>query len=236
MTGRERAAFTSRRSRVLPPDQRGPSPFLIGVVIFAIALAVLKPWGGADGPGTNRRVVPPRPTPSPRATTAAEAEEAIVAETCLSSTGWRIATVERWGDRTIRSWRAAEPVTASGPTDPAILPVPTAARAVLALGYCAPVSGDRPAESATVAVWRLRPDTGAERLYGLSRFAPPVASSLGALWVPPGERLGSRGRREPGLAWPPGTYVIRVGPAEGGSGGRDGDERWLAAEILESAG
>jgi hypothetical protein len=188
-----------------------------------VILAVVKPWGatltpdGATARGSTvaASVVPiapavATPTPTPSA-------EDLLREHCLAPGGWRIFSIERWRNQTVRAWAATRTVSAAGPTDPAIPLIAVIAGGVPALGYCAPVVGpERPVAGATMAAWRLADDGAtAERLV-LERILPPIATILGGLYAPP-VAGGSAAGAEDG--WPTGHYVFDV------------DGHWFGAEV-----
>jgi hypothetical protein len=206
--------------------RRGPSiELLVAAVVVAVAITVIKPWGGSTGEPSRieQRVVVagssgiaaaasnvlPSPTADPGRT--------LAAEMCLEPSGWRMFATERWSDRLIRSWVLVEPlVGASGPDDPRIPFLDESSMAVLNLGYCAPISGpDAPSTAATtriMAKWAAAPAPSSS-----GEAAPPThwdviqpvrvlptrgASPYGGSWAPPG----------PGAAsWPSGTFVFEIG-------------------------
>ncbi len=135
---------------------------------------------------------------------------------CLGPATWRTVSSETWRDRTVRVWRALEPVVASGPLDPAIDPVPLAGVRVESAGFCAPVIGDdQLAGRLRVMAWRVT-DRTARRL-ALRQLVPSAGETrLGRLWAPP-ESKGADG-------WPPGRYVFRIEDASG-------RQLWWAFEI-----
>jgi hypothetical protein len=207
--------------------RRGPSvEQLVALVVVAVAITVIKPWGGdtgrpsaADRPAavtgsagsaaTAEIPAGPSPTPDPG--------RALAAEMCLEPSGWRMFATERWSDRLIRSWVLVEPlVGASGPDDPRIPFIDESSMAVLNLGYCAPISGpDRPSSAATATI--LAKWSAASAPTASGEAPPPThwdviqpervlptrgASPYGGSWAPPG----------PGAAsWPSGTFVFEIG-------------------------
>lgn len=155
------------------------------------------------------------PTPSP--TPSAEDE---LREHCLAPGGWRIFSLERWRNQTVRAWAAIWPVVATGPTDPAIPFVAVIASGVPALGYCAPVVGaQRPAPDAFVTIWRLSEDGTSAETLALERVLPPHRTPLGALYDPPVPSPGASEGADAGRGWPPGRYVFDIGG------------RWFGAEV-----
>ena len=199
------------------------------LIAAVVVVAIVKPWGdvGLGGAGLADQAAPTtRPADAARRTAAptpAEPDAADrLAEVCLAPSGWRVMATERWRDETVRSWRAVEPSTASGPLDPSIEFTPVAAEALPALGYCAPIDGpDRPPADARGSVYVLR-DGGADER-AVTRVAPLDDVSGGAAWFG-WDRGASDGAFS--LTWPVGRYVIRVGTADGRYA------RWIGVEVL----
>ena len=206
--------------------RRGPSiELLVAIVVVAVAITVLKPWGGSTGqPGavvrpavvvTGSAAVGEAPSAEPSPTV--DPGRALAAEMCLEPSGWRMFATERWSDRLIRSWVLVEPlVGASGPDDPRIPFIDETSMAVLNLGYCAPISGpDRPSAAATTTI--LAKWSAASGPTASGEAPPPThwdviqperalptrgATPYGGSWAPPG----------PGAAsWPSGTFVFEIG-------------------------
>jgi hypothetical protein len=200
---------------------------LIWLVCAAVVLAFYKPWDSGSKSPPVSAYLPTLPTPevspSPRPTT----ELDVVAGFCLEPSGWRVYSSERWGGQTVRSWTALTPIdSATGPTDARIPVIPVVSQAVLAIGFCAPVSGsDKPPADATNRVYRLTEITIAgDKIRQAAALAPrriaPVgrASYLGVAYAPPD-----------GASWQDGVYVIHV---EGSA-----YARWfgIRVEILDRA-
>jgi hypothetical protein len=207
-----------RTQRVIP-DSRGASPAIglaVGVVAIAVAVAIVKPWGVInDAPVTTTNA----PAASePRAATAAtvpatDTDRAVVAEMCLEPIGWRMFASERWPDRFARRWVRVEPIAgASGPADPRIPLIQEPSLAVLAVGYCAPVTGlDRPPSAAATTIYRLRHGRSAADPQAWDVIRPPRVlpitdeSSLGAAWASPGATATS--------GWTDTTIVLNIAAA-----------------------
>jgi hypothetical protein len=207
-----------------------------------IGLAILKPWS-AVAPGNlagdrsslgDRLTVGASPgTGSPAPTASPDAERALVSAFCLEPSGWRLFANERWAGRQIRGWKSIEPaVAADGPGDPRIPLVPQASRAVLTLGYCAPIDGpDRPPGPTVTTIYRqvtdpsVRPGAIGWETVVAPRLAPAgEVSPLGGVWGPPvpGEA--------PGLAvgWQSGIYVFGI---VGHGAGDETFERWFGVVV-----
>jgi hypothetical protein len=201
---------------------RPPVGRWLAVMVIFMAAAVAKPWaseppGGpaivqaAAGADATRE----RATPFP--TVRLDSAGPLVASFCLDPVSWRIATIERWRDQTIRVWRAIEPLAdASGPDDSRIPYYPVVSQGVTELGWCAPVVGpDRPVGLATVDAWQRTP-VGLVAIRTSSTRSTGVGLSFGNLYEPPGSP-------ESGV-WPDGGYVFRYREAAG-------RERWFAVEV-----
>jgi hypothetical protein len=185
----------------------------VAVAVVAVAVLVAKPWdllAGIDAAPRVGQAVAPSAGAAARAGSSsaaaqsasdASASEKAVESICLDPGTWRTATIEQWhADQTVRVWRAVDPRSATGPTDPAIDVVPAVGETVPAIGFCAPAAGpDRPTGPATVDAWRL--DGGVATPIELRLMAPIGAvSALGALFAPP---------LDAGASWPRGVYVFR---------------------------
>jgi hypothetical protein len=202
-----------------PPVGRWLALAVIGLVII-----VAKPWGAAEQQASRSgglAVGVLRPSPvsreSPSPTIPPDSAGPLVASFCLDPRSWRVATIERWRDQTIRVWRAIDPVaSASGPDDARIPTFPIVSEGITELGWCAPVvEPERPLDGAAIKVWRRSPNGSIAIPMSPSR---PVddATSLGALYLPPGAPAAE--------VWKDGTYVFRYRePA--------GRERWFAVEV-----
>jgi len=223
--GRPReGAFTPTRLT----SSRPPVGLWLAITVVALVAAIAKPWApgppdghaagavGAEGAvGAVGQGVRSSPTPVP--TVRPDSAGPLVALFCLDPESWRIATIERWRDQTIRVWRAIEPiVTATGPNDARIPLFPVVSEGVTELGWCAPVVGpDRPVGLATVEAWQLTA-AGSVAIRTSSTRATGMGLSFGGLYLPPGE---------PGAeVWPDGAYVFRYHEPTG-------RERWFAVEV-----
>jgi hypothetical protein len=233
-----RPAVVEAPRPIAPGIDRRRSYLPLALLLAAIAILLVKPWGG----GTDRDAAPSGSpgaavaTPlGPAAGGAAGAPTTPVATpvdplaglvvTCGSPSGWRAATLQAWAGRPaqIRSWIAIEPVEASGPLDPRIPFAPVATDRVTAIGYCAPLDElQRPPATAGAELWALR-DGGALRL-SLVLVEPASPNALGGLWLPGPEVPRGSG---PAGAWPPGRYAIRVASPGGDYA------RWMGVEILD---
>lgn len=199
-----------------------PVGLWLAFTLIALAAALLKPWATEPPAGQAGSQVAPvehtiRPGRSPDATVRPDSAGPLVALFCLDPQSWRIATIERWRDQTIRVWRAIEPIaSASGPNDPRIPIFPIVSEGVTELGWCAPVVGpDRPVGLATIEAWLRTPD-GSVAIRTTSTRATGAGMSFGGLYLPPGD-----GNSE---IWPDGGYVFRYHePA--------GRERWFAVKV-----
>jgi hypothetical protein len=200
------------------------------VAVVLLAILVVKPWAGGasrDGPpdGPAPEVPSPRPpvasrTPRPSATPPSVADVAMAAW-CLGPATWRTVSSESWRDRSVRVWRALDPIRASGPLDPRIEAVPLAGLRVDAAGFCAPVVGpEAPRPPIRVDAWRLHDPETAERLHLVQLVPRRGQTAFGRLWAPP----GADDPQEASDGWPQGRYVVRVEDVVG-------SEWWWGFEI-----
>jgi hypothetical protein len=206
----------------------------VGVVVVALAMAILKPWGATDDDARATSDVPvvaqPRPVVAPAPVPPTDTDRAIVSEMCLEPNGWRLFATERWPDRVARRWVHVVPLAgASGPADPLIPLIGEPSLAVLAVGYCAPVSGpERPPSAVTTTIYRLRHGGAADDPLAWDVIRPPRVlptldeSSLGGAWASPGSTATTT------TGWADATIVLRI------AGARPGAEdytRWFGAVI-----
>jgi hypothetical protein len=217
---------------------------LIPIVALALLVGIAALSSGQAAPGTADRVAsstaaaalaPASLSPSSQSNSQADPDVATI---CLEPASWRSATIETWRDQTVRVWRAIDPVTASGPDDPAIPIVPAVGSRVAAIGFCAPVVGpDRPTGPVTVEAWRrdlpagegagATPGSGAQGTTAtvplqLRSVVPAGSPSpFGALFGPP---AGS----DTGTGWTQGIIVFRYAQAASGA---TTAATWFAIEI-----
>jgi hypothetical protein len=143
--------------------------------------------------------------------------ESAVESICFNPLSWRVATIERWRDQTIRVWRAIEPRTvATGPEDGRVPITPLVSEGVIELGWCAPVDGTtRIVGSAIVEVWRRTP-TGAQPVTMSSQRPGPATSPYGALYGAPAAPVV--------MLWNDGTYVFHQRAP-------NGEESWFGVDL-----
>jgi hypothetical protein len=217
---RARAAGQVEPVTVTKAATKGSVLRLVWVVGALLLLAFYKPWGtGSRTPPVSAylSVETPQVSPTPRPST----ELDMVAGFCLEPSGWRVYSSERWGGQQVRSWTAMTPIGAAiGPTDPRIPVIPVVSQAVLAIGFCAPVSGsDKPPADATQRIFRVTAITIAGE--GITR-----AEALAPLRVEPESRpsyLGAAYAPLAGDSWSDGVYVVHV---EG-----SGYSRWFGIQV-----
>jgi hypothetical protein len=189
------------------------SPVAVAIVAVALAVAIVKPWGGASDVAdplsdvtTLTKASPTTPVPStPPSSPVPRSSAEIVADQCRAPGGWRIFTIERWHDVTVHVWSAIEPVRTSDPHDPAIPYLSIVAEDVPALGYCAPLFGpERPPDGAVARLWHA-PPTGAIAALDPPRLQPPFESALVAVYAPPST---TRPPDVSTVTWPSGRYLF----------------------------
>ena len=193
---------------------------------LALALAVLKPWGGGAPPRPTALVQAPIPAAGdlssqiprdagsatvPGGDIASRTEDAEVAQMCLNTESWLVASVEEEPGGTVRIWRALEPVTGLRPDDPTVPWVYVGSQGVTALGWCAPIDGpERPSGGTTVDAWSVT--DGIAHPISLLRIRPAGdQSALGGLYLP---ARGGTPTTATGL-WSSGRYVFRVRSGNG---------------------
>jgi hypothetical protein len=198
--------------------------WLVGAVVLA---AFYKPWDTGSKLPPVSAYLPAGPTPEPSPSPRPSSELDVVAGFCLEPSGWRVYSSERWSGLGVRSWTAVTPIgTATGPTDTRIPVVPVVSQAVLAIGFCAPVSGsDRPPADATNHLYHLTELTIAGRKATHAELLAPVR-------VAPVERqsyLGAAYAPRAGAGWADGVYIVEVDGT--------GYARWfgIQVEILHRA-
>lgn len=200
----------------------GPA-IALTVILTALALAVVKPWGNT----TPRQTVPaplpavgvvrttPVPLRSPRLRGltpdpsggpfgAPDAVPVIVGglPICYTPDGWRLVTDEESSGRLARSWIAVTVAVASRPTDPRIPQTKVASSGVTGLGFCAPATL-RGAGEWHATLWEVRPRVSSVDAESVVRLAVLSASPSAGGAVAPSERATRSG-------WPPGHYVVEV--------------------------
>jgi hypothetical protein len=193
------------------------------LVVIAFAIGVVRPWdwlgaagvpNGGDQPasaviaGGVPATAAIGPRQSPPETAAQPPPAALAQPACAYPERWRTAAIQDWGGRVARVWSAAGAVTVASAGDPAIPFFAVVSTTVMALGWCAPVSGpDRPPLDATGTLFRITP--GGPLEVPVVRLEPNAPDPLGELWAPQGAARGGR------TGWPPGRYVIRLATPDG---------------------
>lgn len=196
-----------------------------GAVALLLGLAIAKPWGGAPSPAApsapasrDRAVAMSRPV----ATVDPYSAGSAIATICLDPSSWRIATIERWRDQTIRVWRAIEPrPSATGPEDDRVPITSLVSEGVIELGWCAPVLGTiRIAGNAAVEVWR-RTAVGVLPVTLTSHRPGPGTSPYGALYGSPTAAVSAASAV---ALWNDGTYVFHQRAP-------NGDDSWFGVNL-----
>jgi hypothetical protein len=212
------------------------------VAAALVALAILKPWGAADSART--AAAPPRtvdaivPTASQPVTTHAAARSEPSAgpgQIACSVATWRIVTLDRLANWTVRTWWPATPIVARSPLDPSIPQLALDSRDVLGIGACANL-GDTTGVSGEgvgvrlVRAWRV--EAGVPRAFPieatgqLTGLLPDPA--LAFLYRP----ASDRGRPD---SWPAGRYVLELAPLEPATGSApgagDGPHRFISLVV-----
>jgi hypothetical protein len=189
---------------------RPPGILAVAIVLF-VAIAIVKPWPQTlrpPAPVEPPRAVAARPTPQPTADSLA-----ALRSHCEEPLGWRVYSIERWADQTLRIWRSLQPaVSAVDATDPGIPAIPLGP-AVELVGYCSPWDGaERPPADSRLIAWLVPPGASAARAtpLDLELIAPRPGSVLGGLFGSP------MANRESVSAGPTPTARSERPPASGG--------------------
>jgi hypothetical protein len=180
---------------------------LVGVLV---AIAVLKPWPGANPP--------PRPHPTPSATATQSqapstrpsldpAHEALVRLTCARDGGWRIVAADTTPNRVVHSVQVPAVEYSTVPPPRASIPVvslpvtPLPDGGVAALGLCVPAKPGMADSAWSATLWQLGAQPAGSRVWELVGRLQPPPNSLGAIAEP----LGSARR-----SWQPGLYLLET--------------------------
>ena len=186
------------------------------IVAVLVLMAVLKPWGS---PPVAEPMAPQRQplvTPTERVR--------VVDNHPCNNRSWLIQVDMLWPRRLVRSWILADPVAASGPTDPRIRFVTVASPEVRAIGYCPARSDDVPPDTRPT-IYRLGPPL--EIVITDRVIVPKAADQSGNVLYRPaaaGRSPGPSGASQAPLSWEAGRYVLRID-------GPPGYQRWLGLEI-----
>ena len=196
-----------------------PVGLLVPVAVAAallVALSVIRPWGDSGGgappraPGSLVPAAADGPSASPVRSPGPDQVE-------CGPAGWRLVSLDRLADRTVRTWTPVTPVRASGPLDVTINELVLDSPAVLGLGVCAPAltAADPSATAAPqagiamrlVTAWQ-RVDEGV-RTVGVWSVGTPDDDPAIALLYRPTTSTQLSG------AWPSGHYVLELAPDDG---------------------
>jgi hypothetical protein len=219
-------------------------------VAVAIALAILKPWGD----GSSGHAAPPIRDEAAFVAAAASAPSSRTAppsrlpdpslradQIACPVADWRIVSLDRLADWTVRTWSPAEPAVASGPLDPSIPQLVLESHTVLGLGACASgePAGDGVAGASTairiVAAWRR--DQAAVVPVALERLerttTPPADPRIALLYRPVASPAGATsGRGTSALdSWPAGRFVLELAPLVDGSATGPIATRWITVVL-----
>lgn len=216
--------YSAQAGRVGP---RGSTAPWMALIVGALLLAVIKPWGpdaghsspsGSAGDGSPSGAHMGTPAVAGADPTA----NAGLRSVCHNTDAWLLATVEASRGQTLRVLRVVAPVRAGRPADPALPRVVFGSESVAELGWCAPVVGpDRSAGIATVTAWAVA--NGHARQIALDGDHSFDGSGFGALYRPtPGGSPGGRAAPSAGAGpapstWPSGIYVLTLVDADGTS-------------------
>ncbi len=197
---------------------RVPVRLLVGVavVVVAVSVAVLKPWGMA---GPDRAYAGgfdvgfPAPTDSPEK---AARNEVLSRALCGRPQYWRLVTMETSALGNTRTMYGIVPATATGPTDRSIPTANLHADRLIGIGVCSPAQANPSLLSPVtgVTVWSV-PPAGELRRFDDMPVLDEALNELGEAYFGP-----PRTETDPFLAgstiptWPPGRYVIQIDRAD----------------------
>jgi len=209
-----------------------------------VALAILKPWGAADSARTSA-APPPRTvdaivsavseSPATQAGPARTEPSAGPGQIACSVATWRIVTLDRLANWTVRTWWPATPIVATGPLDPTIPQLALDSRDVLAVGACANLGDTTGVSGFGVGVRLVR----AWRVEARVPRAFPIEATGQVTGLLPDPALAFLYRPASGGAragsWPAGRYVLELAPLapaaafSGGAG--DGPNRFISLVV-----
>lgn len=223
-------------------------PAIAALVLVLVAVAIVKPWAGADRTQPDNAPASPLPVainaPIPTSSPPGPAETADVSivrppgqlapgQVECGSSDWRIVTLGDFGGRTVTTWIAITPVQASGPGDPSIPDLSLGESDVAGMGACAPAtwSGAPGRASRIVAAWRQSAGSASTATFGRVALADLDTVPLGGLAgagspAPPSvtELLRPFPATQPGR-WPAGRYVLLLASPD------PDPDRWIAVDI-----
>jgi hypothetical protein len=129
---------------------REPSIILAVIAVFLL-VALLKPWSFGENGASNGQLSDRGAIPIPSGSEQAADGQPSLAATptvlgpntmaCLTDATEQVVILERWAGHEVRSWVAAADMTASGPLDERLEPIPFFSTHVIGLGICAPRTG-----------------------------------------------------------------------------------------------
>jgi hypothetical protein len=198
----------------------------IAVVIGALLVAILKPWGpAAVGPSPSESDAGRSPSAAhPDASTVGVADptaNAALRSVCHNTDAWLLATLETSRGQTLRVLRVVAPIPAGRAIDPSVPRVVFGSEGVAELGWCAPVVGPERSSGIASVTARAVAD-GHSRQIVLDSDRAFDGSGFGTLYRPPagtaGPRSGPTGGSTPvPTTWPSGIYVFTIVDTDGTS-------------------
>jgi hypothetical protein len=181
--------------------------FVVGAVIGALALAIVKPWGlGVSGGPSTPAGTPINVAQNSRPSPSRSLPPGPV--NCYNDEAFRLVTAERTLGKDIRSWIAVEPIPATRPDDPRIPTLSIVSGRLLGVGLCGPrTEGVEAGADESTMLWipdSLTPvGAVALELVRLDRL-DEFGSGEGQLHKPPPTITG------PTRSWPNGRYVMEL--------------------------
>jgi hypothetical protein len=207
-----------------------PRLIALGVlVIGAIALAWLKPWGGTTPVHVQNGLAgfavatqaPPTDDPVIHA--------AILRELCNQPADWRLISMETSALGDTRTMYGISPAAASGPDDPSIPTARVYASRLFGIGVCSPHAGanpDLPSPVEGVTIW-FAPPTGSPTQMDQGPILDTPLNNLGeAYFGPPRTETDPQIAGNSNPTWPAGHYAVQID-----RGDANGMTLWFALDF-----
>ncbi len=232
------ASASQQLSRVASATSAGGAYRLVAVGLAFLAVAFVKPWGGASArapqplPGSAAPPAMARATEGAGILPAAHPAASLRPDQIECEPGaWELVSLDRLASWTVRTWIPAVPVPATGPLDPAIPTILLQSPVILSVGACSPGPGGNAAPVSSpllvAGAWRVE----AGRATGLTveaRAGDPRDPSLARLYSPVAGGATH--------AWPAGRFVLElVSPSAAASPG-SASGAWFVAVLVGSPG
>jgi hypothetical protein len=226
----------SNRVRLVPAGRNGRPLSVATLIVLAITLSIVKPWGSSPGtarPSIAGPVGGRAAGPSSGAIRAAGRSLGVsairspspasnISGPCYYGLAWRLFTAETSSVGPVHTWYGVQPLQASGPTDPRIRAVQVHSTAIGQVGYCLVTQPKGPIHVLDTEAWQLVPGSAPRQiLLAPAAGTAPANPDDGVVYLPPPSKDGSAG-----LVWAPSVYVFVVRLATAPV-----TEEWFAIDI-----